>query len=64
MPRYQFVQREESVAIVSFDADNLDHAEQLMSEVMDADELPNSEVFWKNGNTDWEDPEESDKDNA
>lgn len=59
MPRYKFIQREENTAIVSFDADSLEHAQELMDAVMDADELPNSEVYWKNGNTDWTDLEEN-----
>ena len=62
MPKFQFVEVEETVAIITFEAESLDHAQELMEEVLDWSDLPNSERFYKNGNTNWEYPEES-KDN-
>ena len=58
MPKYQFVQWEEIKAIITFDADDLDHAKELVMDTMDWNELPNAEIFWKSGSTDWEDVEE------
>jgi hypothetical protein len=31
-----------------------------MEDIIDVDDLPNSEKFWKSGETDWETPEEVD----
>jgi len=57
MPKFQFREVTETVAIITFEADSLEHAKELMEEVLDWADLPNSEHFYKNGNTDWEDPE-------
>jgi hypothetical protein len=65
MPRFRFVEHEYAKCIVDFDADSLEHAQELMESVMDADELPNSTRYWKNGDTTWDNPEEvSDEEDA
>jgi len=58
MPKYTFREYETSVYIVEFEADNLEHAKALMEDVIDADDLPNAEKFWKKGDTDWDEPTE------
>ena len=57
MPKFQFVQWEEIKSVVVFDADDVDHAEELMQDAMDWSDLPNAEIFHKNGSTNWESPE-------
>jgi hypothetical protein len=58
MPRYRFTEYETNKRIVTFTADNLEHAIELMEEAISIEDLPEVEDFWKNGDTDWEDPEE------
>jgi hypothetical protein len=58
MPKYTFRQYETTTHIVQFEADSLEHAKELMDEVFDVDDLPESEKFWKNGQTDWDEPTE------
>jgi len=58
MPKYTFRQYETTTHIVQFEADSLEHAKELMDEVFDVDDLPESEKFWKNGQTDWDEPKE------
>ena len=58
MPKFRFVEHEHSKCIVDFEADNLEHAKALIESVMNADDLPNSERYWKDGTTYWDDPEE------
>jgi len=60
MPKYQFVEHEYTKSIIIFEADSLEHAKELMEDIIDVDDLPNSEKFWKSGETDWETPEEVD----
>jgi hypothetical protein len=58
MPKYQFVEHEYTKNIITFEADSLEHAKELMDEMLDVDDLPNSEKFWKSGETDWDTPTE------
>lgn len=58
MPKYQFVEHEYTKNIITFEADSLEHAKELMDEMLDVDDLPNSEKFWKSGETDWDAPVE------
>ncbi len=58
MPKYQFVEHEYTKNIITFEADSLEHAKELLNEMLDWADLPESEKFWKSGETDWETPEE------
>lgn len=58
MPKYQFVEHEYTKNIITFEADSLEHAKELMEDMIDVDYLPNSEKFWKSGETDWDEPTE------
>jgi len=58
MPKYQFVEHEYTKNIITFQADSLEHAKELMSEFLSHEDLPESEKFWKSGETDWEEPTE------
>lgn len=58
MPKYQFTEHEYTKRIITFEADSLEHAKELMDEMLDVDDLPNSQKFWKSGETDWDTPEE------
>jgi hypothetical protein len=60
MPKYQFVEHEYTKSIIIFEADSLEHAKELLNETLDWADLPESEKFWKSGETDWETPEEVD----
>lgn len=54
MPKFSVVQLEDAKYIVQFEADNIEHAKELLEEATDFEELPNSHRFWKNGATDFE----------
>jgi hypothetical protein len=58
MAKYQFVEHEYTKNIITFEADSLEHAKELMGEMLSHEDLPNSEKFWKSGETDWEEPRE------
>lgn len=58
MAKYQFVEHEYTKNIVIFEANSLEHAKRLMEDTMDVYDLPNSEKFWKSGETDWDYPTE------
>jgi len=60
MPKFQFREIENTIAIITFEADDLEHAQILMDEVLSWEDLPNSERFYKNGDTDWDDPQKVD----
>ena len=59
MPKYQFVEHEYTKNIITFEADSLEHAKELMEDIIDVDDLPESEKFWKSGETNWDTPTES-----
>jgi len=63
MPKYQFVEHEYTKNIITFEADSLEQAQELMSDLLSYEDLPNSEKFWKSGETDWEEPKEVKEDN-
>jgi len=54
MPKFQFTKYEEITYIVTFVADSLEHAKELMDEEFAVDELPEGEENWKKGNTNWD----------
>jgi hypothetical protein len=58
MPKYTVRVHEESTYIVQFEADSLEQAMELVDNAMDVDDLPDSEKFWKNGQTNWDTPTE------
>jgi hypothetical protein len=59
MPKYQFVEHEYTRNIITFQADSLEHAKELMSEFLSHEDLPNGEKFFKGGEIDWEEPTET-----
>lgn len=63
MPKFRFTEHEYARCVVDFEADNLEHAKSLIESVMSADDLPNSERYWKDGTTTWDDPLEVTEDN-
>jgi len=58
MPKFQFVEHEYTKNIITFEADSLEHAKELMDDMIDVDDLPESEKFWKSGETNWDLPTE------
>jgi hypothetical protein len=57
MPKYSFNFWEESKWAITFEADSLEHAKQLMNEaeeVEGVDELPEVERFFKKSNEIWD----------
>jgi hypothetical protein len=57
MPKYSFVFWEESKWGVSFEADSLEHAKQLMDEAQEVEgiqNLPEMEQFFKSGDETWD----------
>lgn len=40
---------EEATYIVTFEADNLEHAKELLEDCLDPDDLPDSEKDWRKG---------------
>lgn len=56
MPKYQFTEHVYERYIVVFEADSLEHAQEIMDDVMSIDDLPNSERFFRKGETEWETP--------
>jgi hypothetical protein len=58
MPKYQFVEHEYTKNIITFEADSLEQAQELMGEMLSSEDLPESEKFWKSGETDWDEPTE------
>jgi hypothetical protein len=63
MPKYQFVEHEYTKNIITFEADSLDHAKELMCDQLSHEDLPNGEKFFKTGEIDWEEPREAKEDN-
>ncbi len=57
MPKYSFNFWEESKWGITFEADSLEHAKQLMNEAQEVegvDELPEVERFFKKGDETWD----------
>jgi hypothetical protein len=57
MPKYSFVFWEESKWGISFEADSLEHAKQLMDEAQEVEgiqNLPEMEQFFKSGDETWD----------
>jgi hypothetical protein len=54
MPKYSFNFWEETKWGVVFEADNLEHAKELMEETLNVDDLPNVEKFFKKGDETWD----------
>ena len=57
MPKYSFNVWEETKYVVSFEADNLEHAKQLLAEAeeeMDLEWLPDMEKYFKKGDETWD----------
>jgi hypothetical protein len=57
MPKYSFVFWEESKWGISFEADSLEHAKQLMEEAQEVEgiqNLPEMEQFFKSGDETWD----------
>lgn len=53
MAKFQFVEYEYIKHVITFEADSIDHAKELMDEAFGEDDLPNGEKYWKNGSTEW-----------
>jgi hypothetical protein len=57
MPRYALNVWEESKWVISFEADNLEHAKKLITEAeeeMDLEWLPEMERYFKKGDETWD----------
>ena len=57
MPKYSFSYWEETKWAITFEADNLEHAKQLIEEAQaeaDVDLLPEVEKFFKKGDETWD----------
>ena len=57
MPKYCFIIWEEAKYALTFEADNLEHAKQLIEEAQEdynADDLPNAERYFKKGDEFWD----------
>jgi hypothetical protein len=49
MPKFTIRQYVEATYIVTFEAENLDEARQLIEDCFDVDDLPDVEKFWRKG---------------
>ena len=57
MPRYAFNLWEESKWAISFEADSLEHAKELLQEAeedMSIDDLPEMERYFRKGSENWD----------
>jgi hypothetical protein len=49
MPKFTVRLYEEATYIVTFEADNLEHAKELLEDCYDPDDLPAGEKYWRKG---------------
>ena len=57
MPKYSFNLWEETKSVITFEADSIEHAKQLMEEAeeeMDLEWLPGFEKYFKKGDETWD----------
>ena len=54
MPRYSLNYWEEQKWGISFEADSLEHAKELLDDTLDVDELPEVEKYFKKGDVNFD----------